>query len=380
MVHLCAVDFTVRQFIAPVALALERDGHRVTCVCSAGPHRGELRGMGLHMHYLPIARSANPLKAAGAVARLVRWLRKTRPDVLHVHTPVAGMIGRLAGWIAGVPKIVYTAHGFYFHDRMPAGKRRLHVALERTFGFFNHWLLCVSREDVQTARRLRIARRRHILHVPNGADPRRFAPNRTYRQAVREELAIPQDAFVAGMMGRMVREKGYGEFLTAARALAREFPDAHFLLIGDTVTSEHDDAKAQILSLAEVTELQGRVHFAGLRRDPERVLAALDLFALPSYREGMPVSIIEAMLCALPVVATRIRGCREVVQDGETGFLVEPEDADELEGAMRYLMRHREAAAEMGRRGRDHAVRHHDERRTLWRQVRFYRRLAEARR
>lgn len=370
----------MRQFIAPLALALERDGHRVTCVCSPGPHKDELRGMGLHMHYLPIARSANPLKAAAAVARLVRWLRKTRPDVLHVHTPVAGMIGRLAGWIARVPTIVYTAHGFYFHDRMPAGKRRLHVALERAFGFFNDWLLCVSREDVQTARRLRIAKNSRVVHVPNGADPERFYPNATYRQAVREELSIPQDAFLSGIMGRMVREKGYGEFLKAARSVACDYPDAHFLLVGDTVTSEHDDAKAQILSLAQVPELQGRVHFAGLRRDPERVLAALDLFALPSYREGMPVSIIEAMLCGLPVVATRIRGCREVVQDGDTGFLVEPEDADDLEGAMRFLIQHRTIASKMGRRGRDHAVRHHDERRTLLRQVRFYRKLAEARR
>src|SRR5690606_23361994 len=109
--HFCAVDFTVRQFIAPVALALSEAGYDVQCACTRGPHWEELAAMGVRMIDVPMARSANPLKAMRSVLALRKVLRREKIEVLHVHTPVAAMVGRLAGWMAGVPIIVYTAHG-----------------------------------------------------------------------------------------------------------------------------------------------------------------------------------------------------------------------------------------------------------------------------
>ncbi len=374
IVHLCAVDFTVRQFIAPVALALEKAGHEVQCACTKGPHWEELAEMGVTMREIPIARSANPWHAAHSVWRVYRWLREERPDVLHVHTPVASMIGRLAGWLARVPVIVYTAHGFYFHDRMPKASRRRHVFLERFFGRFQDFLFCVSREDMRAAIRLGLARRKTAFHVPNGANPELFDPDRLRgeRGPVRRELRIPPRALVIGIMGRLVREKGYTEFFEAARRLARAFDHLHFMVIGDTVVSEHDDAKAEIAALAESEELPGRVHFTGLRRDVPRLLAACDIFCLPSYREGMPVSILEAMLMGLPTVTTRVRGCREAIRDGDDGFLVEPRSVAELEGALCSLVEHPAWRASLGEAARRRALSHFDERETLARQVRLY--------
>lgn len=367
----------MRQFIAPLALAQQREGDDVRCACSPGPHGEELRAMGVRMVPLPIARSANPLKALQGVLRISEYLRRERPDVLHVHTPVASMIGRVAGWLAGIPHIVYTAHGFYFHDRMPAGKRRLHVLLERIFGRLNDCLLCVSREDCRTAVREGIARRDRVFFVGNGADPRKFDAalrQGPARDAVRRELEIPPTARVIAIMGRMVREKGYLEFFEAAERLAGAWPDVHFLAVGDTVVSEHDDAKASIMDLARRIDKK-RVHFTGLRDDVPRLLAATDIFCLPSHREGMPVSIIEAMMMGIPVIATRIRGCRELVRDGQDGLLVEPGNAAELEGALRHLLAHPERARAMGQSGRVRACAGFDERAILRRQVRLVRRL-----
>jgi glycosyltransferase involved in cell wall biosynthesis len=374
------VDFTVRQFIAPVVLRLEKEGYEVRAACTRGPHWEELRAMGVKMVDMPIARSANPIKALGSALKLLRWLRRERIDVLHVHTPVASFVGRFAGWLAGVPLIIYTAHGFYFHDRMPWKSRLLHVALERFFGLFNGALFCVSREDAAAAVRLGIAKRSRVWHVPNGVDADRFSrANVPAAEAarIRVELGIPQDAHVVSIMGRLVREKGYQEFFEAARAVAMEQPDAHFLVIGDTVASEHDDAKTEILRLAAVPELTGRVHFAGLRRDIPELLAASQLFVLPSYREGMPVSILEAMMMELPVIATRVRGCREEVVDGETGLLVEPRNGAELTGALRWMLDHRNEAAAMGRLGRTLIAEKLHLARVLDRQVVIYKRLLE---
>lgn len=378
VLQLCAVDFTVRQFVAPVALALGAAGARVQCACTPGPHWDELAEMGVDMVAMPIARSANPVRAARSVGGLVRWLRTNPVDVLHVHTPVAAMIGRLAGRIAGVPLIIYTAHGFYFHDEMPAGKRRVHVALEWAFGRLNQELFCVSSEDAAAAVRLGIARRENVHYVGNGAAPGRFDPGRFTRAerfALRDRLGIPGEATVVVITGRLVREKGYLELLEAARALAPRHPGLHVLLVGDTVASEHDDAKKEILRAAEAAELRGRVHFAGLRRDIPELLHASDVFCLPTYREGMPVSILEAMMMGLPVVATRIRGCREEVVDGETGFLVAPRRADQVAGALDYLVGSAEARAAFGAAGRARALEHFDERKVLRQQVVLYRRL-----
>lgn len=377
IVQLCAVDFTVRQFIAPLALALEADGHHVRCACTPGPHWEELRAMGVSMAAMPIARSANPLRGLRSLWRLWRWLRSERPDVLHVHTPVASMIGRVAGRMAGVPLIIYTAHGFYFHDRMKPSRRRLHVAAERFFGRFQDALFCVSAEDARAAVALRLSPRRRTFFVANGVDSRRFDPalHPEAGRARREEFGIPPRAAVVTIMGRLVREKGYAEFFAAARLLAAGHGDVHFLVIGDTVVGEHDSAREEILAEAAAPELRGRVHFAGMRRDIPELLAASDIFCLPSWREGMPVSILEAMMMALPVVATRIRGCREEVMDGDTGFLVEPGAAEDLAGAIGWLLRHPDHARKMGEAGRHRALRRFEEQRVLTRQVRLYRAL-----
>jgi len=378
ILQLCAVDFTVRQFIAPLCLALQRDGHEVRAACTPGPHWEELGQMGVTMVPMPLARSANPIRALGTVWRLYRWLRREKIDVLHVHTPVASMIGRLAGWLAGVPIIVYTAHGFYFHDRMPRHKRLIHMGLERAFGLLTSALFCVSREDAELARRVHMVPCGPVYHTGNGVRLNRFDPAlfESRRAELRSTFGIPTDAAVVTIMGRLVREKGYREFFEAARGLAAAHPHAHFMVIGDTVTSEHDDAKAMIVAMAQAPELKDRVHFMGLRSDIPELLAASDIFTLPSYREGMPVSILEAMAMALPVVATNIRGCREEVVNAETGFLVEAQNAEELRQALDLLLRRPDVARRMGEAGLARVRRHFDEVRILGRQVKLYRRFA----
>jgi len=332
--------------------------------------------MGIRLIDVELARSANPIKFLAALYRVWSLLRRERPDVLHLHTPVASMIGRLAGRLAGIPLIVYTAHGFYFHDRMPRPKRFAHIALERLFGLLNHHLFCVSAEDARDATRLGIATRRRVSYVPNGVDLRTFDPATIptgQRAAIREKLNISKDATVIVMMGRLVREKGYAEFFRVAQRLAPKFPNAHFLIVGDTVSSEHDSFKSEILRAAKHPALEGRVHLTGLRRDIPQILAAADIFTLPSYREGMPVSILEAMAMGLPVVATKIRGCREEVVPGDTGLLVAPGKTAGLQFALSWLLQHPDLARAMGERGRQRVRTHFDARRALARQVRLYR-------
>ncbi len=380
VMELCAVDFTVRNFLAPLVRFLEEKGCEVDVACSRGPHFGELEEGGFRMVEIPFRRSLNLWSHARAAWALYQRLRRHPVDVLHVHTPVASLIGRFVGRLAGVPVIVYTAHGFYFHEHMPKWKRRAHVTLEWIGARFHDYLFTQSREDAVTALRTGIERPGRVKRIGNGVDVRgRFHPETIpegARGALRHELDLHVIEPVVAMIGRLVREKGYFEFFEAAAQLRKENPAVRFLCIGDTVTSEHDDAKAAILERVEALGLRDAVRFAGLRSDIPELLSLCTVYCLPSWREGMPRSIIEAMALGKPVVATRIRGCREEVVDGETGFLVPVRDAEALAGAVGYLLRHPLVARQFGQAGRRRALRLYDERKVLERQWRVLTRLA----
>jgi len=380
VMELCAVDFTVRNFLAPLVRFLMEKGCVVDVACSRGPHFAELESWGFRMVEIPIARSRNLASHARAFAALVRRLRAHPVDVLHVHTPIAALLGRMAGRFVGVPLILYTAHGFYFHEGMSPWRRRAHVALEWFGGRFHDYLFTQSGEDVVAALRAGLARPGRARRIGNGVDVRgRFNPANVEAEALgrlRGELKIESGQPVVAMIGRLVREKGFFEFIEAAARIRGEVPGAMFLCIGDTVTSEHDNAKAAILGRVEELGLRDAFRFAGLRADIPELLSLCDVYCLPSWREGMPRSIIEAMSLAKPVVATRIRGCREEVVDGETGFLAPVRDAESLAGALSFLLRHPEAARRMGEAGRRRALMLFDETLVLERQWRVIRRLA----
>lgn len=378
---LCAVDFTVRQFLAPSALALQRRGLQVSVACTRGPHWAELKARGLDMVHLPIARSANVFMHAVSILRLAWLLRRRRIDVLHAHTPVAGLVGRVAAFLARTPFVFYTAHGFYFHEGTKPLARALHVELERIGALLHDALLCVSEEDVRTAEHLGIEKPSRIYHAPNGVDAGEFYPplQAVRAAAVRNEFGIPQDAPLVTAMGRLVREKGFFEFLEAAKTIVARRPDVRFLIVGDRLPSDRDRIRAKLQAIANEPPLAGRVILAGFRPDVPALLAASTVFCLPSWREGLPVSIIEAMMMELPVVATRIRGCREEVVDGSTGFLVAPRRPAELAGAIVYLLDHPDVARKMGQAGRRRADAMYRRELALDREWRIYQQLLGSR-
>lgn len=359
--QLCAVDFTLKNFLLPLIDGMRAAGWQVTAVCSDGPFVSDMRAQGYAIETVTIARSMNPLAALRSVLALVKLFRRERFDVLHVHTPVAALIGRVAGRMAGIPLVVYTAHGFYFHDQMPRWKRALFVALERFGGMFTDLLFSQSAEDAQEAVAARIAPGERVLAIGNGVDPARFDPQKVrVGDTVRSELGIPADAFVVGMIGRQVREKGVVEFLAAAGDLARRFPQIWFLLVGDRLISDHAHGVDSEFAAAKA-RLGERLVAPGLRADIPQVLAAMDLFCLPSWREGMPRTIIEAMMMDKPVVATDIRGAREEVVAEETGVLVPTRAPEQLAAAIERFVRDPAWGQRLGQAGRQRALMLYDE-------------------
>lgn len=366
--QICAVDFTLAHFLLPLMKGMRDAGHDVVGICADGPLLKHVREEGFRVETVPISRSFNIIRHAGSYRRLKNLMRDEKFDLVHVHTPVASLVGRAAARRARVPHIAYTAHGFYFHERMPATKRRLFQSLEWIAGRVTHTLFTQAQEDADTARQLKLARRGATIQaIGNGVDPARFSPDESGETRLRVRAALGEDLErpVILMTGRLVAEKGYPELFEAMRDV-----DAALWVIGDRLESDHAAAIDDAIESARADPvLKDRIRLLGYRKDVPDLLRAADIFTLPSHREGMPRSIIEAMMTGLPVVGTDIRGTREEILPGKTGLLVPVSAPAALARALSQLVDDLPLRTAMGAAGRQRALDLYDEQKVIDRQI-----------
>lgn len=358
IIHVTTTDMSLRfLLLAQLSAAVER-GDEVIGVSAAGSHVPALEGCGMrHIALEGSTRSMNLLADLRAARHLWRIVRQERPDVLHTHNPKPGVYGRVVGRLAGVPAVVNTVHGLYATPSDPLPRRLVVYALEGAASRFSHAELVQNPEDLALLQRLRLVPRRKLRLLGNGVDLARFRPGvlgSRGRQELRAELGIRPEEVVIGTVGRLVYEKGYAELFAAAERLR---PGARLVVIGP-----EDPEKADAVPRS-VMEEAGRsgVLFLGHRDDVERFYAVFDVFALPSHREGYPRAAMEAAASGLPLVATDIRGCRQVVEHGKNGFLVPVRQPDALAEALARLTMSEGLRAQMGRQSRVRAEEQFDE-------------------
>ncbi len=370
VLQVCAVDFTAYHLLRPIGVALEKAGYSVTFCCSPGEGLDLLEREGFKVAPIPISRNYNVFDHLVSFIRLLRLLRRERFTVVHVHTPVAGLIGRVAARLAGVPVIVYTAHGFYFHEGTRGLVRKLFLSLERLGGAFSDLIFVQSEEDWKEAINENVAPESRMVHVGNGVNPSIFGRRIHHESAgrLRRRFGL-EGGPVVGFVGRIVREKGAIEFVKAAASIKVSFPETKFIMVGSPLKSDRDACWEEVGRLRKELGLGGDLVLTGYRKDVPALLSLFDIFVLPSYREGMPRALLEAMATGLPVVATDIRGCREEVLEGVTGLLVPPRDNEALSGALKRLLGSPELTASMGKRGRERVLERFDERRVVGLQV-----------
>jgi len=345
----------MRHFLLPVMRGLRERGHEVIGACAEGPLLDLPRAEGFRILPVPMARSMNPLPQARALRALINLMRAEKPDLVHAHMPISGLLARAAARITGVPRIAYTCHGFLFNQPGPWWRATLALQLERAAGRLTHTYLTVSAEEAQDARRLGI--HANPIAVLNGRDPARFHPDPAARTRLRAELGVGESDCVVIAVSRLVRHKGFVELLAAMRDTP---PQCRLWVVGERLPSDHGEDLTPHFEAA-ATALGPRLTMLGYRHDVAALLAAADVFTLPSHFEGLPMSIIEAMLVGLPVVATDIRGPREQVAHEETGLLVPPMSVAPLAAALTSLTQDPALRSQMGATGRQRALERFDE-------------------
>jgi glycosyltransferase involved in cell wall biosynthesis len=309
---------------------------------------------------VPMPRKITPLEDLVAVGRLWRELRRLRPDIVQGGTPKGGLLGMIAATLAGVPVRIYHIRGLPLMTATGT-RRQLFRWTERiSCGLADH-VLCVSHSvrEVVIQEGLCPAEKIETLRSGsgNGVDatvrfsPERLGPNS--RSEVRARHGIPDDAIVLGFVGRLIRKKGVVELVEAWEQLRDEYPKAHLLVGGPFEAIDPVPADVR-----ERMEKDPRVHVLGYVDDTPSLYTAMDVFVFPTYfHEGFPNVPLEAAAMGLPVVATRIAGCTDAVEDGVTGTIIEPRDPGALARAMRRYVDEPETRLRQGTAGRERVLR-----------------------
>lgn len=380
ILHLTTVDLSLAKLLLPQLIAFRDAGYDVVGVSAPGPYIAELEAAGIrHVALERSTRAADVRSDLAAAREFVSICRRLRPDIVHTHNPKPGVYGRIGARLARVPVVVNTVHGLYAQPGDPLLKRTVVYGLERMAASCSDGELLQNPEDLPVLRRLRIPDRKlHLLG--NGVDLARFDPSEHAddRTAVRRQLGVDDDHLVVGLVGRLVAEKGYREVFAAAAALQHTHPAARFVVVGppdldkaDAITQDELDRAAE----------DSGVIFLGMREDVERLYPAFDLYVLASHREGFPRSAMEAAAMGLPLVATDIRGCRQVVDHGRTGLLVPVGDSRALTEAIARLADDADLRTAMGEASTRKAVAEFDDRRQIEITLEVYERaLARVRR
>jgi len=369
LAHLTTSDISLVLLLGHQLQAYRDAGFDVTGISASGPWREGLAAQGIrHLTIPALRRSWAPVADARAFFNLVTLFRRERFHIVHTHNPKTGVIGRLAARLAGTPVVVNTVHGLYGTDG-GATRRAMYLTLERLAAACSDFEFCQSREDLAMLRALRIADPDRSMYIGNGVDLSVFDPAAVDRGAVRASLGIEESTVVVGAVGRLVWEKGLRELFDAAERIRASRPAVQVLVIGPP-----DDGKPDAVSQATIADLEHRgvIRFLGLRHDVRDLYGAMDVYVLASYREGFPRSAVEAAAMGLPLVLTDIRGCREVVTDGQNGFLVPARDAGALAGALLRLIADPQMRRRFGEANRRKALEAFDERRIIEQIARVY--------
>lgn len=299
------------------------------------------------LRVIPLARlgrDPKPLRDLAALLELGGIIRRERPDILHLNSPKAGFIGALVGRLFGVRQIVYTSHGWPFEEDRMFPARFAFFLLSWLTVILAHRTVVVSERDFALMRRMPFAGRK-MLVIHNGVSCD-ILPERAHGRAILHDYA-PEGTgrlFMIGMLAELHKNKGLAYAIEAMRTFAVTLPEARLIIFGE------GEERGALERLIVRSGLEGSVKLAGHRSDAARLLLGFDAFLLSSVKEGLPYALLEAGCAGVPIVATKVGGVPEIIDDGETGLLAAPKDAAALAEKILFLARNPKVGKEMARK------------------------------
>lgn len=366
------IDRTLFLFRLPLMRALLNRGWRVTAMAPEEGYGRRFQEWGVDFVDWPVRRgSINPIREAGAVAHLAAGLRKLAPKLIHAFAIKASLYTAAAAELAGLAKPLVSITGL--GSFLPGVSRGLLGGVCRVASPWVAGAVFQNRDDQELFRRLGARFRRVELIRGSGVDLERFSEARFDRGAARAAFGLPERAAVVLMPARLVWDKGIREFVEASSELRRRYGERVVCLVaGDFYEGNPNPVPREYIQAAQQA---GAIRHVGWVEDMPALLAAADIVALPSYREGLPVSLQEALAMGRPVVACDVPGSREAIEDGRNGFLVSVRDSRSLAEAISKLIENPTLRQTMGEAGRRKAEKEFDVRKIVQAHLALYARL-----
>lgn len=328
-------------------LVVGKEGEREGSLLSEAKKRG------IDVYFIPeLQREISPIKDIIAFFKLIRIIKRIKPDIVHTHMAKGGTLGRLAAWLCGVKIIIHTFHGHIFHSYFSKFKTIFFIFIERLLSSISTRIITLTETQRDEILGFKIGNRKKVIVIPLGLLLDKFYSSK--RGLLRKELGISENPLI-GTIARLVPIKDIGTFLECARIVLQEIKDAFFVIAGDGYLREELEKKAFSLGISK------NVFFLGTREDVDIIYPDLDCFVLSSLNEGLPVSIIEAQASGLPVVATDVGGTSTLVGP-DCGILVPPKDPHALASGIKNVILNKEMAKKMGEKARENSKKYRIER------------------
>jgi glycosyltransferase involved in cell wall biosynthesis len=309
----------------------------------------EVKSKGVKVLALPaMVRSIRPFKDFKAFLSLVWLMFKENPDIVHTHSSKAGILGRLAAKIAGVPHIIHTPHGHVFYGHFGPWTSKVFLRVEKIFSRFTDRMVALTDGEKNDYINLSVCPPEKIIKIHSGVDIKHFIHRNGNRVEKRRSLGLNQNGAVIGFVGWLLPIKGPDYLLKAMDYIWQAHPETSLVLVGK------GDLDLDLRAEALRKKINGKVKFLGWREDVDEILQIFDMLVLPSLNEGMGRVLVEAMAAAKPVVASRVGGIPDLVRDGQNGYLVAPADEKALAEGIIKLLDAPENAKEMGLRGQQY--------------------------
>jgi glycosyltransferase involved in cell wall biosynthesis len=335
------------------AIGMSRKGHITDIVCGTSDNPASVNEKiaeesGVTVTRLDcLVRNPSLVKDCFALFTLIRLIRKGRYDIVHTHTSKAGILGRAAAKLAGAPCIVHTPHGHIFYGYFSALITAVFVHLERLASMFTNAQITLTQAEKRDYLLHNIGTPDRIFPVYSGIDLDPFKHPAHPRGETRRSLGLDESKFVAGTVARLVPVKNHDLIVSAALRMKNEFRDIRFVFVGD------GELRGDLEARVKENGMSDRFIFTGWRNDISDLLAAFDIFIMCSKNEGMGRAFVEAQAAGVPVIGTRVGGVAEVLDEGRTGYLVDPDNAHELAEKIEILYRrksHRNALSDACRK------------------------------
>ena len=372
ILQVCNSDFFLDNFLGELVIQLNEKGYEVDCICEGNEISSKLKSHISKLIHFVFPKVGSIFIFFSAIIKMYKIIKRGNYDLVNSHNRNSSFVARLACFLAQKPLNVYTAHGFYFHDAQSRFTYSLTLFLERLMTLISDSIMSQSNEDTLLMISLNSSLKNKIKTIGNGINVDRFYKSRN-RTEVENDLGLANNKIRLVCVGRIVKNKGYEDIV---KAISEINQDLELVIVGGNIKQEIEPIFKELTKLINKLNLNN-ITITGLVHNVEEYLSVSDIFISASYREGVPRSVLEAQAAFLPIIATNIRGNREIVIHGVNGYIYEKSNHKELAKYIQVLAKDLEKRLIFGSKGRESVKSRYTENQYVQKQVEIISNLLE---